>query len=374
MLMFKKITAILLAIVILLVPLTVSASKIDEYEEKQEQAEEELEEVQGNKSALMKEIQSLSDSIADNEDKLSEINAQLVSLNREIKQLEEDIKEKEEQYNTQEEALKQKIEMDYEMGKTTYLDVLLNSKGILDFISNYYLISEIIQKDDELLTNIEEQKRSIEENKEDLQDKQKEVKTQKAKQEKTKVLLENQKTQKQSKVSSLSQEEKDLQAKIDEYDELIKEEERKASQIASGSSGAYVGGNKVWPCTGSTRITSGYGGRNTGIPGASTNHKGIDIGCPTGTPIVSVLDGKVIFTGYNRYRGYYIMVDHGGGVVTLYQHCKANSFKVSVGDKVKAGQTIILSGATGIGSGPHLHFEVLINGSNVNPQTWLKQS
>jgi len=143
--------------------------------------------------------------------------------------------------------------------------------------------------------------------------------------------------------------------------------------IASGSTGVYVGGNKVWPCQGYTRISSGYGPRNTGIPGASTNHKGIDIGCPTGTPILSVLDGKVIFTGYNAYRGYYIMVDHGGGVVTLYQHCKGGSYKVSVGDKVKAGQTIILSGSSGIGSGPHLHFEVLINGSNVNPLTWLKQ-
>lgn len=68
------------------------------------------------------------------------------------------------------------------------------------------------------------------------------------------------------------------------------------------------------------------------------------------------------------------MVDHGGGVVTLYQHCKPNSFKVSVGDKVKAGQTIVLSGSSGIGSGPHLHFEVLINGSNVNPKTWLEQA
>ena len=67
------------------------------------------------------------------------------------------------------------------------------------------------------------------------------------------------------------------------------------------------------------------------------------------------------------------MVDHGGGVVTLYQHCSGGTYKVSVGDKVKAGQTILLSGSSGIGSGPHLHFEVLINGSNVNPQNWLKQ-
>lgn len=371
--MLKKITAILLLIVILLIPLTISASKISEYEDKQDEAEADLKDVQEEQSALMKEIQKLSDSIADNEDKLYEINAELTKLGREIKELEADLEEAEKKFIKQEDALKDKIVMDYEMGEVTYLDVLLSSKGILDFISNYYIISEIMQKDNELLDTIEVQKNKISEDKEELEDKQKKVRKQKAEQEAIKVLLAEQKVEKQSKVQNLSKEEKELQAKIDEYDELIKEEERKASQLASGSSGTFVGGNKVWPAVGYYNITSGYGKRNTGIPGASTNHKGIDVGCPTGTAIVSVLSGKVLFTGYNKYRGYYIMVDHGGGVVTLYQHCKANSFKVSVGDKVKAGQTIVLSGSSGIGSGPHLHFEVLINGSNVNPQTWLKQ-
>ena len=371
--MLKRIIAILLLIVMLLVPLNVNASKISEYQEKQEEAEEQLEDVKTEQSTVMKEIQKLSDSIADNEDKLYSINAELVKLNREIKGLKQELKETEANFTKQEEALKTKIVMDYEMGEVSYLDVLLNSNGILDFISNYYMISEIIEKDTELLEQIEAQKKKIEKDKKDLEYKQREVKSQKAEQEKMNVLLSNQKTQKQNKISSLSAEEKALRDKIDEYDELIKEEERRASQIASGSTGVFVGGDKIWPCIGHYNITSGYGPRNTGIPGASTNHKGIDVGCPTGTPIVSVLDGKVIFTGYNAYRGYYIMVDHGGGVVTLYQHCKANSYKVGVGDKVKAGQTIILSGATGIGSGPHLHFEVLINGSNVNPKTWLQQ-
>lgn len=371
--MLKKIIAILLLLVILIVPLTVSASKISEYENKQEEAEEKLDDVKDEKSSLMKEIQKLSDSIADNEDELSEIKAELVKLNREIKDLEVDLEEAEKKFTKQEEALKEKILMDYKMGEVTYLSVLLNSNGLLDFISNCYFITEIMKKDNELLDTIETQKEKISLDKEELEEKRKEVKTQKSKQEAMQVLLEDQKEEKQGKIKKLSKEEKELQAKIDEYDELIKQEEKKASQMASGSSGIYVGGNKVWPCVGYTRITSGYGKRNTGIPGASTNHKGIDVGCPVGTPIVSVLDGKVMFTGYNKYRGYYIMVDHGGGVVTLYQHCKANSFKFKVGDKVKAGQTIILSGSSGIGSGPHLHFEVLINGSNVNPKTWLEQ-
>lgn len=371
--MLRRTITSLILIVLLVNPIIINAAKIDEYKDKQDEAEEKLEDVQENKSAIMNEIKTLSDSIADNEDKLSQINAELIGLNKEIKAIKAELEETQKKFNEQEDALKKKIALDYEMGEVSYLDVLLNSNGILDFLSNYYLISEIMQKDNELLEDIEEKKDKIEKDKKELEEKQKKVKSQKAEQERMNVILSNQKVQKQKKISSLSDEEKALQKKIDEYDDLIREEERKASQIASGSTGVFVGGDKVWPCVGQYRITSGYGPRNTGIPGASTNHKGIDIGCPTGTPIVSVLDGKVIFTGYNAYRGYYIMVDHGGGVVTLYQHCKANSYKVSVGDKVKAGQTIILSGSSGIGSGPHLHFEVLINGSNVNPQTWLQQ-
>ena len=346
--MLRKIIATLLLLIMLITPLTVSADKVTELEGEQDKIEDELQDVIDQKSALMKEIQKISDSIADNEDKLYEIKAELTKLGKEIKELEKELKSAEERFTDQENALKEKIVMDYEMGEISYLDVLLNSTGILDFLSNYYLISEIMQKDNELLEAIETQKNKITRDKTELEEKQKKVKSQKAEQEAIQVLLERQKAEKQDKINYLSKEEKELQDKIDEYDELIKEEERKASEIASGSSGVYVGGNKVWPCVGYTRITSGYGKRNTGIPGASTNHKGIDVGCPVGTPIVSVLAGKVIFTGYNKYRGFYIMVDHGGGVVTLYQHCKANSYKVSVGDKVKAGQTIILSGSTGI--------------------------
>ena len=371
--MLKKIIATLLLLIILITPLTISADKVSELEDEQDKVEDELQDVLAQKSALMKEIQKLSNSIADNEDRLYEIKAELKRLEKEIKALEEDLKDAEERFIDQENALKEKIVMDYEMGETSYLDVLLNSSGILDFLSNYYLISEIMQKDNELLDTIEKQKIQITTDKTEVEAKRKEVKRQKAEQEAINVLLTSQKAEKSAKVQNLSKEEKELQDKIDEYDDLIKEEERKASEMASGSTGTFVGGDKVWPAVGQYRITSGYGKRNTGIPGASTNHKGIDIGCPDGTKIVSVLDGKVMFTGYNKYRGYYIMVDHGGGVVTLYQHCSGGTFKFSVGQKVKAGETIVLSGHSGIGSGPHLHFEVLINGSNVNPKTWLEK-
>lgn len=133
-----------------------------------------------------------------------------------------------------------------------------------------------------------------------------------------------------------------------------------------------VAKDKNWPCVGYYTITSGYGKRNTGIKGASVNHKGIDIGCPIGTEVISVLAGTVVDTGYDTYRGYYIIVEHKGGVITIYQHGKANSFKARKGQTVEEGQVIMLSGNSGVSSGPHLHFEVKINGKNVNPKTWLR--
>lgn len=136
--------------------------------------------------------------------------------------------------------------------------------------------------------------------------------------------------------------------------------------------GKRIAKDKNWPCVGYYTITSGYGNRNTGISLASTNHKGIDISCPVGTEIVSVQEGTVLERGYNNYRGYYIIIKHSGGVVTVYQHGRANSFRASVGQSVEAGQVIMLSGNSGVSSGPHLHFEVRVNGKNVNPKTWLK--
>ena len=107
--------------------------------------------MQAEKSAVMKEVETLTESIEENQDKLDDINAQLVQLNKEVKQAQKELEEAEAKHKKQEEALKQKMIMTYEMGNISYLDVLLNSKGILEFLSNYYLLSEILQNDNDLL-------------------------------------------------------------------------------------------------------------------------------------------------------------------------------------------------------------------------------
>lgn len=133
------------------------------------------------------------------------------------------------------------------------------------------------------------------------------------------------------------------------------------------------------PC----RITSKFGKRNTGIPGASTDHKGIDIGvnrskpytATDGGPVVAVLDGKVRTSTFNQYRGYYVMIDHGKidgqSVYTLYQHLKKKG--LAVGTSVKAGDEIGTMGNTGVGAQLHLHFEIRLNGVPVDPEPYIHQ-
>ena len=175
---------------------------------------------------------------------------------------------------------------------------------------------------------------------------------------------------------------KDIIAAIEyqEYlDRLAAEEEAKRQQQQQQNSGSgstssgttstpsYSGGGAtsfIFPCAGGY-ISSYYGGRTSPTAGASSNHKGVDIAAGSGTPILASAGGTVVSSSYSSARGYYVVISHGNGVSSLYQHC--NSINVSVGQYVSQGQTIATVGSTGISTGPHLHYEVLINGVNIDP-------
>ena len=132
----------------------------------------------------------------------------------------------------------------------------------------------------------------------------------------------------------------------------------------------YTGGAFTWPCPSSTRVTSDYGTRVSPTSGASSNHKGIDIGASAGAAIVAAANGTVKAANYSSAAGNYVMIDHGGGLYTVYMHC--SSLAVSEGTAVSAGQTIAYVGSTGISTGNHLHFGVSLNGSYVSPWSYLK--
>lgn len=158
-------------------------------------------------------------------------------------------------------------------------------------------------------------------------------------------------------------------------DEKIQVGTKKNNYYGSGSghvyNNTYNGAKFCWPCVGATVVSSGYGKRNFG----SGWHGGVDLCRPGGTlgaPVVAAESGKVIAVGYESMGGYYIRIDHGNGITTMYAHLKAGSTLVRTGQYVQRGQQIAQAGATGYVTGAHLHFEVRVNGNKVNPLPYIR--
>lgn len=138
---------------------------------------------------------------------------------------------------------------------------------------------------------------------------------------------------------------------------------------SESSGGTYDGGGLMWPVPSGGYVSSGFGGRYSPTWGASSNHQGIDIACGYGCDVVAAAGGTVVEVSYSGARGNYVVVSHGDTLSTLYQHLSATN--CSVGQSVSAGQTIGYAGSTGISTGTHLHFEVHVYGTPVDPMGYL---
>lgn len=142
-----------------------------------------------------------------------------------------------------------------------------------------------------------------------------------------------------------------------------------ASKVVNVAKASNANGVKftVKPVSGT--ITSRFGRRSSPGGVGSTNHKGLDIAAPNGTSIYAAADGTVEFSGYKGSLGKLVIINHGNGIKTYYAHC--SSLKVSAGQKVSAGTNIAAVGKTGTATGYHLHFEIRVNGTSVNPQKYI---
>ena len=217
-----------------------------------------------------------------------------------------------------------------------------------------------------MLDSAEQQIEEIEVTKKILAEKKKQIVESKQLQQKKTQVVQNSKTKRQYYLSKLTKQEQELQAQIDEYNAQVTQIENEIKLLALGSIGEdYVGGTLVWPVPGRTSLTSLYGMRVHTITGAYKLHTGIDISAPLGTYFVAAAYGVVSKATYNTAYGNMVIIDHGGGVQTLYAH--GNSILVQVGDEVKAGTPVLEVGSTGYSTGPHAHFEIRINGQTVNP-------
>ena len=350
------------------------ASDINATIKEQESRRDEIKE---ERVTALDEIESIENSIGKYEVEIENLESEISSLESDIEKKKEEIKQLEEDYKQKDKQLQEKLVFAQKYGQISYLDVLLGSDNFMDFISNAHIVSELTEADNQMMEEIEKSQKQIEKVKKELESEKSELDTSKKSVEAKQKQLAVNKQAKEEKVASLSAEDKKVQAELEDYktklrqiDAAIKKKEEEANK-----NGIYTGsfsGTLGWPISTSSpnynAITSYFGNRESPVPGASTYHRGIDIGVSTGTPVYSSADGYVLDVQYTGVRGLFVLIKHGNNLYTRYQHLSSSN--VSAGQYVKRGQQIARSGNSGIGSGPHLHFEVLTRpyyGYEVNP-------
>lgn len=372
----KIISALLIGTLCLGMSTQVRAAEIDDTKQKAEELQKQKEAAESEQKSLETQLMAIVSEMEDTKNQISQ-------KEEELGQKEEELFEAQAQENDQYESMKKRIKYMYENGNTKFVDILCQSKDISEFLNNAEYISTISSYDREQLVayqqirkKVQEQQTALEEEYAKLEDLQNDLI---AKQ----TNVESLKASKESEISSISgeleqtnQKLAELQAAVEEAARKQKEKEAAAAAAKknnnSGSAGgAVVSGNGMFthPCPGYSRISNTFGYRNAPLAGASTNHKGVDFAASTGTPIYAAAAGTVTSAGYSGKAGNLIIINHGNGLLTYYMHC--NTIFVSAGQKVSKGQNIGQVGTTGNSTGPHLHFQVMNNGTPVNPMNYL---
>ena len=352
-------------------------TELDKLELEKSEIEEEIEEsqaqigvIEGELSKALEEVETISCKILNKQKEIENLEMHELVLIDYIAEKEIELEFWTEKFISQEEMVEKRLIAMYEMGEVKYLDVLLNSENLSDFLSRYYLITEISEADIKLLREFENTKKQKETLTESLINKRNELEENKKQCEKDKVALSNMEILKRNKVAALNIQEFELYNKIEEYQKQIQEIELEIRQLALANIGEeYIGGEMAWPIPGYNSITSQFGMRTHPITGIYKLHTGVDVGAPLGADFVAANDGVVIKAEYNGAYGNMVMINHGGGVVTLYAH--GSEILVDVGDTVLQGDSVLKVGSTGYSTGPHAHFEVIINGVYVNPLDYI---
>ena len=390
----KKITGIILIVILITstnIALAVTQSDIDNQKNQQSQineqideAEEKQKEIEAKKSEAQKQVESISSQIDSYEAQIDDLDSQIAEANTKIEEAEKELTQKQEEYEKKQETFKQRLVVIYESGETSFLDVLLNSSSLTDFISNYYLVSELTEMDTQLIENLEKEKEEIENTKKEIEASKETLTTAKASKESVAAELKNAKSEKDKYVAQLSDEEKELEQEIQELkqanakianeikiaeekykkqlEELKKQEENNSSSGgSSGGSGSTGSGYFMRPVNGGTISANGY------YPSSGKFHGAIDYAVSEGTPVYAAAAGVVMSTAnLSGSYGTYVVIRHANGLQSYYAHGTYGSICVSPGQTVSKGQKIMLSGNTGNSSGAHLHFEVRVSPYSYN--------
>ena len=346
-------------------------SQINDLEDKLAGIQDDKSQALQQKENLDQQIALLNQQIAQTEAVLSEYDTLIAEKQTEIDALQA---QEEEQYA----LFCQRVRAMEEQGTVSYLSILFNAASFSDLLDNAMLMGEIMDYDQAIIDQLEATREELEQAKSELESDQAEQQALWDEQAASRAQLQTQQAKAEELVNQILSQESEYQsalAEVEAEEERVQEEivrlskELAAQQAAQGQTSNAALGGYIWPVS-SRKINSPFGPRNTGIPGASTNHKGVDIGgVGYTTEVHAAKAGTVIVSQRSSSYGEYVVISHGSGNTTLYAHMSSRS--VSVGDVVEQGDVIGITGSTGISSGPHLHFEITENGVRVDPLQYL---
>lgn len=373
----KWIVVVVIAVILSSLCIYVYAEDITELQTQSNELAEQLNEtnnmlkvVQEQLSEEMQQLQELDSQIVQSQDELNNINIQVEELMSQINENQKKLSKTQKEYEKLQKLVDTRVQAIYETPRLKYLEVILTSENFTEMLANYYNLKELIEYDNQLLDIVKTQKAEIETTKKILAEKKQQVVTNKQTQQKKAQVLSNTKKMREYYMSKLTQEEQELQQKIDEFNLQVSQIESEIKLLALNSISAdYVGGAMTWPVPGYTSLTSLYGMRVHPITGAYKLHTGVDIGAPMGASFVAAGNGVVTKATYNTAYGNMVIIDHGGGVQTLYAH--GSEILVQIGQNVTIGTEVLKVGSTGYSTGPHAHFEIRINGQTVDPLDYL---
>ena len=332
-----------------------------------------------SKSNLTEYVKELDGTLMDITTKLQEIENLITTKESEIKETTKNLELAKKQEKEQYEAMKDRIKFMYEKGDASYFELLFNSKSFSEILNKANYVEQFSEYDRDMLALYTETKEMIADCEEQLKLEQEvlvEAQTVAKKEQKS---MESLIVEKQVQIESFESDIENKEEAIKQYEDEIASQNAEiaaleaavANEKASlgGDAINYDGGAFAWPAPSYTKVSSDYGNRMHPTLGVVKFHNGVDLAAPTGTAICAAYNGDVVAAGYSSTMGNYIMIDHGGGLFTIYMH--ASSLSVSAGTSVTRGQQIATVGSTGRSTGPHLHFGVRLNGNYVSPWNYL---
>lgn len=342
-------------------------NEISDIQKKKDALDKQLSELSSEKSKLLKNKSILEQQTQLNEQELEKKEQLIDSLSVSIEEKTTELATAKAEESAQYENFKERVRVMYEHGNVNYIEALLEAESFSDMLSRLEIISQIIKYDNNMMNKLSETRKQINDAKESLEQSKSEQEQLKASLEKTKSELKSRISQCDALTDQIASDEETVKAIFEEMEEeeskLQAELKKQIAELAKKDS--YVGGTMMWPLPGYTYITSPFGMRLHPTLKVYKLHSGADISAPKGVKILAANNGTVIVSTYSKAWGNYVVINHGGGVATLYAHM--TKAMVSKGDTVEKGQVIGTVGSTGYSTGNHLHFEIQRDGKSEDP-------